>query len=319
MLATLCAIAWLSTLSFCADETGPTYSGYIEGESVLVAPREAGRIVDVTVARGERVSSGQRLFRIEDQDAVDALRAAEAELARLNAVLADMKTGKRPEEIAVTEAQLADAEAAARDARRTFERQQSLRENRIISAAGLDQARTALERADAQVASLRRQIEVEKMSARSDAILAAENQVEVQKANVRQAQWRLDQRQVSAPVDGLVEDVLRRAGEMASPDAAVISLLPPENRIVRFFVPEAERTRFQPGRRVALTCSACIDGLAAQVTYVSPQPEFTPPVIYSVESRQKLVYLIEARPAGDALKLAPGQVVDVRLLPDAGA
>ena len=319
MLATLCSIAWLSALPFCAEDRTPGYAGYVEGESVLIAPREAGRIVEVNVERGTTIAAGTLLFRIEDRDAADALKVAEAELARLEAERADLQTGKRPEEIAVTKAQLAEAEAAEREARRDFERQVKLRDEKVIAPARLDQVKSVLERAEAQVTTLRRQIDVQSMAARSDAIAAALSRIDAQKSNVAQARWRLEQRRVRAPVAGLVEDVLRRAGEMAAPDAAVIALLPPQNRIVRFFVPEAERARFVPGKHVALACDGCSEGLGATIAFVAPQPEYTPPVIYSVESRQKLVYLVEARPEGEALSLAPGQVVDVRLLPDASS
>lgn len=319
MLATLCTIAWFTALPFCADASLPVYAGYIEGENVLIAPREAGRIVDIAVRRGAHVEKGALLFRMEDRDAADALSTAQAELARFKAERADLMTGKRPEEIAVTKAQLAEAEAAEREARRDLERQTELHRDKVVSVARLDQAKSALERAEAQTATFRRQIDVQALSARTYMIAAAERRIEAQEHNVAQARWRLEQRSIVAPASGLVEDVLRRAGETAAPEAAVISLLPPDNRIVRFFVPEAERAGIAPGRTVLLSCDGCSEGLTAAVTFVSPQPEYTPPVIYSVESRQKLVYLIEARPEGDAMALAPGQVVDVRLAAGTGS
>jgi HlyD family secretion protein len=100
---------------------------------------------------------------------------------------------------------------------------------------------------------------------------------------------------------------------MAGPDAAVLSLLPPENRIVRFFVPESERSRVAHGTQLSIFCDRCPEGLTARVRFVSTQAEYTPPIIYSVESRQKLVFAVEARPEGPALALTPGQPVDIRI------
>ena len=112
---------------------------------------------------------------------------------------------------------------------------------------------------------------------------------------------------------GRVFDVLKRQGETAGPSAPVISFLPDGAIKLRFYAPEAVRQQLMPGTRVLLKCDGCPDGLAATVSFVADEPEFTPPVIYSVDSRQKLVYLIEARPEADQLALQPGQIVDVRL------
>src|SRR5499427_3265220 len=122
------------------------------------------------------------------------------------------------------------------------------------------------------------------------------------------AQWRLGQRQVVAPVGGRVADVLARPGETVAAGAPVVSLLPPENILVRFFVPEAALATIHRGDQVSLRCDGCPEGLAATVSFVSPTAEYTPPVIYSESSRAKLVYLIEARPAPEqAARINPGQ------------
>ena len=96
------------------------------------------------------------------------------------------------------------------------------------------------------------------------------------------------------------------------PGGAVISLLPPGNIKVRFFVPESARSSMNVGREVGLHCDGCGEGLTARVTFVAADAEFTPPVIYSVGSREKLVWMVEAIPTR-ANRLSPGQPVDVTL------
>jgi HlyD family secretion protein len=123
---------------------------------------------------------------------------------------------------------------------------------------------------------------------------------------------------VKSPATGVVDQVLRRVGEIAAPEAPVLSLLPDGNRIVRFFVPEELRSRITPGMGVAISCDGCPEGLTAKVSYVAAEAEYTPPVIYSVESRRKLVFMIEAEPERDARALNPGQPVSVRLMKDGG-
>ena len=91
-----------------------------------------------------------------------------------------------------------------------------------------------------------------------------------------------------------------------------MSLLPDGAVKPKLYVPETEFAALAVGSVLEVRCDGCPPGLRAKVSYVSPDPEFTPPVIYSLETRQKLVHLVEARPEGDAMALQPGQIVDVR-------
>jgi len=129
-----------------------------------------------------------------------------------------------------------------------------------------------------------------------------------------QADWRVGQKSVVAPNAGLVYDTMFRVGEWVAAGSPVVRMLPPENIKVRFFVPQTVLGMLTIGRRVSLHCDGCAADLPAAITFVSPQAEFTPPVIYSNETRSKLIYMIEAHPsAADAVKLHPGQPLAVRL------
>lgn len=319
MLEWLCTFAWLAAVNpYCAAPPPETrYSGYVEGEYVSLASQEAGSIVEIAVKRGDRVTNGQLVARLDDVDAAAAVRAARGELSRAKAELADLESGKRPEEIAVTRAELAEAEASLAESTRRLARQMELVSRKIVSQAAVDEAQAAHDRAVAQVEALKRRITVEELPAREAAIEAARSAVETRHAQLEEAEWRLAQHTVKAPAAGLIDLVLRRPGEMAGPEAPVVSLLPDENRVVRFFVPEALRAEIKLSDRVALACNGCPEGLEAEVRYVSSEAEFTPPVIYSVESRQKLVYMVEAVPVAAAGTLSPGQIVDVTLKSEA--
>ncbi|RYG01882.1 MAG: HlyD family efflux transporter periplasmic adaptor subunit, partial [Caulobacteraceae bacterium] len=97
--------------------------------------------------------------------------------------------------------------------------------------------------------------------------------------------------------------------------AAVVALLPNDKIKLRFFVPERQINGYRPGAEVKFSCDGCQAGMTARVTYISPRPEFTPPVIYSRETRDRLVYLVEAKPS---VLLNPGQPVDVQPIGPAG-
>jgi len=104
---------------------------------------------------------------------------------------------------------------------------------------------------------------------------------------------------------------VRRAGELAPAGGAVLSLLPPEGVHVRLYVPEADLARLRIGADLAIGCDGCAAGLTAKVGFVAGEAEFTPPVLYTIEGRKKLVYLVKAIPSAPGLK--PGQPIEARL------
>jgi HlyD family secretion protein len=136
------------------------------------------------------------------------------------------------------------------------------------------------------------------------------------KANLDWAQTRLARRRAVSPADGTVQDVYYRPGETVAPGKPVVSLLPPGNLKLRFFAPEPQLANIKYDQTVAVSCDGCEPGLTARVTFISGSAEYTPPVIYSLEERVKLVYLIEAHPEHPE-KFRVGQPVTVTLKPGA--
>ena len=128
-----------------------------------------------------------------------------------------------------------------------------------------------------------------------------------------QAEWNFSQKQQSAPQAGLVYDTLYREGEWVAAGKPIVALLPPQNIKVRAFVPETRVGSIQYGETVRVTVDGVREAFIGKVSYISPHAEYTPPVIYSKESRDKLVFMIEAvfDPALSA-NLHPGQPVDVQ-------
>lgn len=311
----LCAIPFATWLFAACAQSSTLAVGYVEGEYVLLAPIETAQIHEQDVRRGDRVEPGQVLTTLESDDARLAVAEAEAALAQAQAQLADLKLGKRPEEMAVLEAALRSAEAQATEARRVVERTSDLRRRGIATQADLDRDETALELANAAVGQAEANLDVARLPARAETIRAAEGAVRRAEALLEQARWRLEKRTLVAPVAGRVDDVIKTPGDTAGPSAPVLSLLPDGGVKLKLYVPEPQFSSIEVGSLLSVRCDGCPDDLTARVSYISPQPEFTPPVIYSLETRQKLVHLIEARPEGDARSLKPGQIVDVELAP----
>ncbi|MBU2151010.1 MAG: HlyD family efflux transporter periplasmic adaptor subunit, partial [Alphaproteobacteria bacterium] len=146
---------------------------------------------------------------------------------------------------------------------------------------------------------------------REDQVRAADARVAQTEAAVTGANARLAEVSPRAPAKARVEDVFFHPGEWAPANQPILSLLPDERIKVRFFVPEKDLSAYRIGRTVRFACDGCAKGLSARIEFVAPRPEFTPPVIYSREARDRLVYLVEARPS---TRLNPGQPVDVEPL-----
>lgn len=283
-------------------------TGYVEGEPLYLAAPIAGTVRAMSVARGDEVKAGQPLFVVDPQQQAGAVGQAEAELAAAQDQAADIRKGQRPSELATLDANIAAAEAKARAADVTYKRTTELAAAGVASRQQLDDARAAAQSADAALAAARRQKETATLGARPDQVRAADARVAQAKAALAAAVARLGDLAPKAPEAGRVEDVFFQQGEWAPPNQPILSLLPDARIYVKFFVPERALSAYRPGRVVRFSCDGCAPGLTARISYVSPRPEFTPPVIYSRDSRDRLVYQVHATPG---VRLNPGQPVDV--------
>ncbi|HEY6512279.1 MAG TPA: HlyD family efflux transporter periplasmic adaptor subunit [Burkholderiaceae bacterium] len=311
----------LGTLTFaalalgaCSAERPASHQGYVEGEYVHVASAVAGRLEKLLVQRGQTIDAKAPLFTLEAEAETAARQQADEQLKAAQAQLADLKQGKRNPELDVARAQLAQAVAAEQQAAQQLERDQAQFEIGGIARAQLDDARANHTIKSARVRELGGQLQVSSLPARDEQIRAQDAQVAAARAALSQSSWRLDQKRVAATQGGLVVDTLYREGEWVAAGSPVVRLLPPGHVKVRFFVPQAVAGALKPGRNVALQCDGCPAAVPAAVTYIAAEPEYTPPVIYSNETRAKLVFMVEARPAaGQAPALRPGQPVSVTL------
>jgi HlyD family secretion protein len=303
-----------AVLCACSGEAPTTYQGYVEGEYVHLASPVGGRLERLLVQRGQTVEAKAPLFQLEDDQETAEREQAQEQLKAAQAQLSDLRQGKRNPELDVAEAQLAQARAAESQAAQQLKRDEAQFEVGGIARAQLDDSRANHAITAARARELAGQLELLRLPARTDQIRAQNAQVAAARAATDQSAWRLDQKHVAASQGGLVVDTLYREGEWVPAGSPVVRMLPPANVKVRFFVPEAVAGTLKPGRAVSLRCDGCESPVTAQVGYIAAEPEYTPPVIYSNETRAKLVFLVEARPSvGNASKLRPGQPVAVTL------
>lgn len=315
-IAAITAIAVAAGASYFfwrGPAAAPQFHGWVEADLLFIGADEPGRLITLSVSEGETVKAGDPLFQLQRDIQESELHQARAALEEAKARLAQAETARqRPEEIEVLRAQEARAQAALEQSEPELERTRKLVERNIAAPARLDQAKAAYERDKALLMEVRRQIEVAGLKARPEDIEAAQGVVRQAEARLASAKTRLAQRNVSAPAAAVVQEVYFRIGEIVPAGRPVLSLLPPGNLKLRFFVPQSELPHIALGDTVAVHCDGCSDDLTAEVTFLARQAEFTPPVIFSSEERAKLVFKVEAMPQRPEL-LRVGQPVSITM------
>jgi len=309
------AVIGAAVLVACNRPPSDRVQGYVEGEFVYVASPFAGQLEALSVRRGGQVRAGEALFALERVSEKAARDEAERRLSQALANVEDARKGKRPTEIDSLKAQLKQAQAALRLSSREVVRQEGLRE--VPGAAvelEVDRARSARDQDRQRVAQLEADLNTALLGSRTDQVIAAEAEVRAREAALAKAEWEFAQKRQQAPKSGLVFDTLYREGEWVPAGRPVVVLLPPENIKVRAFVSEIRVGAIHPGDEVQVGVDGVQRPFAGKVSYIAPRAEYTPPVIYSQESRDKLVFMIEVVfDPQSAVDLNPGQPVDVQL------
>jgi HlyD family secretion protein len=195
-----------------------------------------------------------------------------------------------------------------------FNRNNKLAKTGAVSQDQFDESQSVYERSKLDVIEREAELELGLLGSRTDEINAAEATVKAKQADLELANWKLSEKKLFSSVEGYVQDTLFRVGEWVPAGRPVVSLLPPSNVKVRFFVPENKLAKIQLDQTINIVCDSCDAPIPATINYVSSEAEFTPPVIYSRESREKLVYMIEAKIAPEKAKLLhPGQPIEIHL------
>jgi HlyD family secretion protein len=284
-----------------------TLSGYIEGEELYLASPVAGTIASVSAVEGSRVAAGQQLFTIDP-----ATLGAQQQQRQASAAAAQTQIAAAEANARQADADVAAAAADADRARQDLARLLSVKRDDAAAVAGkdIDAARAALREANAKVVSAQKTAD-----ARRAQVQAARAQAVEAQGGQRETQIRISQLSPPAPAAGRIEDVYFQQGEWVNANQAVVALLPDNKVKVRFYVPEQKVGSYTPGRTVRFSCDGCAAGLSAVIRYVSSRPEFTPPIIFSRDSRDRLVFMVEAWPTNPA-NLQPGLPVDVEPLPE---
>lgn len=305
VLAIVALAVWLVLRSDRSRKEG--FTGYVVADDIYMTSPIAGTLTSVSVVRGQRVAAGAPLFQVDPTQRAAGTQQAQAEISANQAQVSQQQAAlaKAREDLAAAQA---DADKQGAQLKRLTAAQ--AQKAGSVAQLDIDQARAAY-----QATLSRRDAARAQLGAASAAINAAEAQVRNSQAGLTSAKSQLGELAPVAPRPGRIEDVMFKPGETVPPNVPVVSIVPDGDVKVRFYVPEALVNGYKPGRKVAIACDGCVAGMTATVSFVATEPEYTPPVIYSLDARQKLVFMVEALPSNPRA-LVPGQPIDVA--PQAG-
>jgi HlyD family secretion protein len=286
-------IAWWLTDRHDARHEIVLY-GNMDLREVDLAFNDSQRVVKVLVQEGDRVRKGQVLALLDTGRLTPQLDQAEAQAGAQAAIVQRLHHGSRPQEIAQARANLALAQADARQARDNYLRVKEVFQSssgRAVSRQDLVNAKSQWDVAEARVAVNRKALELAVIGPRKEDIAQAEAMLEADEANVALLQQEVDDATLRAPLDAVVRSRIAEPGDMASPQKTAFTLAITDPKWVRAYVSETDLGLVHPG----MAASVQVDSFPNQrfdgwVGFVSPVAEFTPKAVETPDLRSSLVY-----------------------------
>jgi HlyD family secretion protein len=297
-----------------ADET--LLPGYLEADMLEMGAPEGGYLTELAVRRGDQVAADAVLFKLDATPLALARQRAEAsgDAARLRAE--DALLGEREETIRRLEALVAAEEARLAQARAEFDRHTTLVRSGAVSQSAVQEREALYKQSRENLAALHAQLDLARKGQRPLQIAALDAEQRASQAARDLAAWLTAQAVRTSPEPAIVQDTLFEPGEWVPAGRPVVVLRRTRDLRARFFVPPAELAQLRLGDEIEIVLPGSATPLRAPVARISNQAEFTPPVIYSREESQRLVFLVEAQlPPAAAAELHPGLPVSIRLRP----
>ncbi len=300
------------SIAGCGREKHHQFQGYVEGENLFLASPFYGVLIDLKVLRGQHVDKNQLLFKLDPNPQAINIEQVQAELEQAKNTLMDLEKPRRSPEILAIEAQIAQTNAQIQLAALRVDRYEKLYAKLATDKDSLDSAKANLERQKQLKQQYESNLALAKLGGREDQIKAQKAQINVIIAKLNEAKWELAQKTIYSPASGVIFDTYYRTGEYVASQQPVLSLLTPENIRIEFFVPLEYSSKVLVGQKITFDCEGCEKNNSAVISFISPDAEFIPPLVYSRENYYNLVFRIKAQ-ITKPLLFKPGQPVTVTL------
>jgi HlyD family secretion protein len=297
------------------DKNTIRVSGNIEITEVEASFKIPGRVIERPVAEGQLINTGQLVARLDDKDLKVEADQRRAQMASARAVLAELKDGSRPEEVAQAEAALERTKAEGSRARIEYERQKRLYDREVISTREFDQAKTAFEAAEARTREAKEFFTLVRKGPRQEKIDQARANLEQARQALELAQIRLNYATLLSPLSGTVLSENIQPGEFVSPGTPIVSLGDISRVYLRAYINETDLGRLKLGQQVKITTDTYPGKTyEGRISFIAPQAEFTPKNIQTQKERVKLVYRIKVEVPNPGLELKPGMPADGEIM-----
>ncbi len=313
--AHLIASVILLGLIGCNQHDVRSFQGYVEGENIYLAAPYQGKLVQKLVSRGQRVKQGDLLFVLDPYPEQLTVQQNQAIVQENISTLSDLQKPKRPPEIDAILDQIEQAEANLTLAALRVKRFEQLYQHHAIELDRVDEIKST-QRADYGLkAQYQANLALARLGARDDQLAAQEAKVAEAKAQLSLAEWQLAQKKIVAPADGIIFDTYYQQGEYVAAARPVATLLPDSQIRIEFFVPVTMLARIHLRKPIQFICDGCQQASDADITYISSEAEFVPPLVYSRENEDNLVFRIKAM-IRRGTNFKPGQPVRVLIESD---
>jgi HlyD family secretion protein len=305
-------LAVLSLLFLTACDQGTQVQGYVYQEPIYMASTQSGMLLTLNVERGQMVTKDQILFELDPAPQNHDLMATKQQLLQEQSTLTDLEKASRETVLEGLRGSVSQAQAALDIAQKKAARFEELFVRKVIDTESRDEAVADREEKQAALITAQANLAEAEQGARVDAIKAQRALVDSLIAQVASKEWALAQKTLMAPKDALVVDTFYRPGENVSAGNPVVELYDPERLFAIFYVNEPLLSEICLGQEISITHNQDDKKVKAFISYISPQAEYTPPVIYSRENNQTLVFRIQATLSPQELKsFHAGQPINI--------
>lgn len=302
-------------LTSCTPLQDDEYQGYIDGDLTYIASPFSGDLENLSYKEGDWVKSGDLLIQLELEPQQSQFQQANYELQSAQKTLDNITKGERETVVSGIEAEIAKAKSELALAEVRMQRAKTLYDKNLTEKDKLDEATTEFNTKSDTLRQLQAKLQEAKLGERIDVIAAQEARVKSAQAKVDELTWALNAKQLKAPDEGYIQDIFYHQGEFVPASKSILSLLTPYHQYVIFFVPLEKINGFTLQSKVDITCAGCAQSYQANISYIAPNVEYTPPVIFSREHHDKYVYRLHAALSKDDVKhFRLGQPVYVKLI-----